>query len=795
SFFLFFFRRFSNLETEDLVEQPPTTLKIMSAPGIDKKHIFRDIILCLIFLSFGILIGWFSKTTHYDTKHRNKLDTSSPLPTDADHTSQFYTSHSTTQSLYGQRDAISDLIEMMDKNNIRTNLRNYTTKPSLTGTEGEKELVDKIYSTWKQNGLTDVTITPYDILMSYPNRTKPNVVQLVSNRSHVVFTSSLFEPELRKGDHSAQLVPPYNSFAPSGTAEGRLIYVNYGRIEDFRFLHQNHSIDFSGCIVIARYGKIFRGDKLKIAAKFNASGMILYTDPYDFNLNEDSNETYPKNWWLPKQGVQRGTVGADGDYLTPLYPATKDAYRLSMSEVKKLLPKIPCQPIGYGDAQKLLSKMSGPPAPHHWQGKLPINYTIGPGHLDSALTVRLEVNNIETKKTTWNVIGYIKGKYEPDRYVIMGNHHDTWVHSAVDPLSGSAALTEITRVMGKMAAAGWQPRRTIVFCSWGGEEQGLIGSTEWVEEYMKELYERGVAYLNVDYAVDFTEILDVYTSPLLQDVMYKSAKRVPSPDANFSNLYELWSQQNPDSNEPNVSYSLGSGSDMATFYQRAGVPSMDFFYTYDTWNTLSYPPYHTAYDTFYLYDTFIDPTYKYTLAIAHLWSVLACNLAEDNILDFDLRRYSNVIALNAFELRKLHNKTLSSHSVDIEPLIRASKTFVQATEKFHDVYRPHIDPRDPMQVRMLNDRMIQLERTFIDPEGINGKRQYKHVIFAPMEFDAYSDASFPGIKECIWKIENEKQDVWEQLKQQISVATYTILTAASSLDEIGLGFHNNDLTQ
>ncbi|XP_029645786.1 N-acetylated-alpha-linked acidic dipeptidase 2 isoform X3 [Octopus sinensis] len=784
-------RQFSNLETEDLVEQPPS-LKIMSPSGIDKKRIFRDIILCIIFLICGILIGWFSKSTHHEKKNHNSATPS----TSPDHSNQFFTSYSTTESHLLRDDPIEKILANLDKQRIKSNLRDYTQKPRLTGTPGEKELVDKIFNTWKENGLTGVVITPYRILMSYPNITQPNQIE-IRFQNQTVFTSHFYEKTLRKEDDSSKLVPPYNSFAPSGIAEGPLIYVNYGRIEDFQYLHKNHSVNFKGSIVIARYGKIFRGDKLKIAAQYNASGMILYTDPADFNIGE--NKTYPDTWWLPEQAVQRGTVGGDGDYLTPLYPATEDAYRISLAEARKLLPKIPCQPIGYGDAQVLLSEMDGEVVPSDWQGKLPITYKIGPGHVNSSLTVRLQVNNYESITTTWNVIGYIKGELEPDRYVILGNHHDSWVYSAVDPLSGAASLTEITRVLGNMSKEGWKPRRTIVFCSWGGEEQGLIGSTEWVEEHMKELYERGVAYLNVDYALDFYEKLSINTSPLLQDVMYKSAKKVPnpSPHHNGTTLYDNWKHQYPEGDEPKVSYSLGSGSDMATFYQRAGVPSMDFFYTYDSekWKTLSYPSYHTAYDTFYYYTKFVDPSFNYTLAISQLWSILACYLAEDKILEFDLRRYSNIIAVSVYDLCKKHDHIFSNRSVNIESLHDASKKFVQATEKFHDFYKPKIDADNPLQVRILNDKMIQLERTFIDPEGIIGKRQYKHVIFAPMEHDAYSDASFPGIKECIWKIENENADVWEELKQQISVATYTILTAAESLDEIGLGFNRANHTE
>jgi N-acetylated-alpha-linked acidic dipeptidase len=59
-------------------------------------------------------------------------------------------------------------------------------------------------------------------------------------------------------------------------------------------------------------------------------------------------------------------------------------------------------------------------------------------------------------------------------------------------------LNEVIRGFGVALQAGWKPLRTIVFASWDGEEYGLVGSTEWVEEYLPWLSGSAVAYLNVD---------------------------------------------------------------------------------------------------------------------------------------------------------------------------------------------------------------------------------------------------------------------------------------------------------
>ena len=100
------------------------------------------------------------------------------------------------------------------------------------------------------------------------------------------------------------------------------------------------------------------------------------------------------------------------------------------------------------------------------------------------------------------MIGTILGKEEPDRLVLMGNHRDAWVFGGVDPSSGTAVMMEASRGIGELLTnTDWRPRRTIVFCSWGAEESGLIGSYERVEENRNMLRDRAAMYLNVDSAV------------------------------------------------------------------------------------------------------------------------------------------------------------------------------------------------------------------------------------------------------------------------------------------------------
>lgn len=82
--------------------------------------------------------------------------------------------------------------------------------------------------------------------------------------------------------------------------------------------------------------------------------------------------------------------------------------------------------------------------------------------------------------------------------VVMGSHRDAWNFGAGDPVSGATTVHEVVKGLGKLLKTGWKPLRTIVVVSWDAEEYGLIGSTEFGEDFSKWLQEHVVAYLNVD---------------------------------------------------------------------------------------------------------------------------------------------------------------------------------------------------------------------------------------------------------------------------------------------------------
>uniref|UniRef100_A0A8D0GE81 Glutamate carboxypeptidase 2 n=1 Tax=Sphenodon punctatus TaxID=8508 RepID=A0A8D0GE81_SPHPU len=676
-------------------------------------------------------------------------------------------------------------------------VRSFTKLPHVAGTEQNLRLAKQIQTQWKEFGLDTAELVHYDVLLSYPNESNPNYIAITDGQGKEILKTSLSEPPPPGYESVSSVLPPYNAFSAQGMPEAELVYVNYGRTEDFFKLEREMGVNCSGKIVIARYGKIFRGNKVKNAMLAGAKGIILYSDPADYCA--PGVNPYPDGWNLPGGGAQRGNVlnlNGAGDPLTPGYPAKEYTFRYEIEEGVGI-PKIPVHPIGYHDAELLLRFMGGPAAPDNsWKGNLNVSYNLGPGFVGSYSTRKVIMHVHTNNKITriHNVIGTIKGAVEPDRYIIIGGHRDSWVFGGIDPTTGAAVLQEVARSFGKMVMEGWRPRRTIIFASWDAEEFGLLGSTEWAEENAKVLQERAVAYINTDSSIEGNYTLRVDCTPLLYKLVYSLTKEIPSPDEGFErkSLYESWLEKDPSpeyENLPRIN-KLGSGSDFEAYFQRLGIASGRARYTknrkVDKFS--NYPVYHTVYETFELVERFYDPTFKKQLAVAQLRGGLVYELADSQVIPFHCHDYGKALrsyANGIYSLAKKHGAQLEAYGVSFDPLFSAVTNFTVTAADFHRRLE-QVEMNNPIAVRIMNDQLMFVERAFIDPLGLPGRKFYRHIIFAPSSHNKYAGESFPGIFDAIFDIGSkaDQRKAWDEVKRQISVAAFTVQAAAESLKEV-----------
>ena len=645
-------------------------------------------------------------------------------------------------------------------------LKALTAEPHLAATPEDHKTAEYVAEKFRAAGF-ETEIVPYRVLLNQPKVVRVEAFDadgkpLMSGptREHV---------QNDPGQDNQRVVMPFNGSSGSGDVTGEVVYANYGRLEDFDQLAAQH-IDLHGKIVITRYGSNFRGVKVYLAEKRGAAGVLIYSDPQDDGYFKG--DVYPVGPWRPETGVQRGSVQYlfkyPGDPETPGVASTPDLPDAARINPEGNQPHIISIPISYHDAAPILQALKGPGVPQGWQGALPFRYHLGA----SGVKVHLVSQQDYQRRTIWDVIGKIKGSQYPDEWVVSGNHRDAWVYGAVDPNSGTATMLEAVHGIGSLLNDGWRPKRTLVFCSWDAEEEGLIGSTEWVEQQAATL-EHAVAYFNTDVGVagpDFT----ASAVPSLKQFVRDVTKSVPSPVG--GTVYQEWRLNKDKSNEHRASNAplqpgeevrvadLGSGSDFTPFLQHAGVPSTDVGSSGD------YGVYHSTFDDYAWFVMNADPKFAYLQEMARVFGLESLRMANADVLPFDYPAYAREIT-SYIETAKRKAGDAGLGSLDFGPALAAVERLTAAANKAHAAQSAASG-----DLAKLNHQLREAETAFLSPEGLPNRPWYKHTIYAPGEFTGYSAVVIPGVNEAI-----DAKDAG-RAGQQLIVLTKALDRAAQVLD-------------
>ncbi|HEX5581768.1 MAG TPA: M20/M25/M40 family metallo-hydrolase, partial [Gemmatimonadaceae bacterium] len=525
-----------------------------------------------------------------------------------------------------QRGIEAEAVRKPDSAASMRHARTLAAEPHVAGTEAQARTRDYVIAQMKAAGL-ETEVRAYEIWMPHPVRAQlwrvaPDTLELP-----LVEPPVEADPWTRKPQY-----PTVNGYSGSGDVSGEVVYVNYGLVEDYQVL-DSLGVSVAGKIVLARYGRSFRGIKAREAEKHGAVGLLLFSDPLDDGFARG--EPYPDGPMRPPQGVQRGSVmNGNGDPTTPGWGSVAGARRIPLDSMP--VPRIPVVPIGWAHAAELLEGVRGAHIPQSWQGGMPFRYHVGPGPVRARLVVE---NDTATKayKTIWNTFGTIRGSEFPDEIVVIGAHRDAWGSGSADNVSGTTSVIEAARAVGELARAGHRPRRTVVFATWDAEEWGLIGSTEYVEDDSLRLQKGGVAYLNQDVTAQGPRF-GGGGSPSLRAVLRDVVRSVPDPSGEGS-VYEVWRSAagiRADSLEP-VMGDPGGGSDFAGFYNHLGIPHADWGF--------GGPGgiYHSAYDTPRWMETFGDPGYRYHAAAARVGAAMILRLANADVVPFDYVEFARTM--------------------------------------------------------------------------------------------------------------------------------------------------------
>jgi N-acetylated-alpha-linked acidic dipeptidase len=685
---------------------------------------------------------------------------------------------------------------------IGENIKRMSSVPHHIGSVGGKFVADDIATQFKAAGW-DTKIVTYQVLFPTP------ITRVLEMKGSTNFKALLKEPALKEDATSGQAdqLPTYNCWSADGDVNAELVFVNYGLPEDYETLAK-YGIDVKGKIVIAKYGRSWRGIKPKVAQEHGAIGCLIYSDPQDDGYG--AGDVYPAGPFKNKYGVQRGSIMDmviyPGDPSTPNYASVDGAPRVDHNDAENLL-KIPVLPISYSDAAPLLQDMAGPVAPKSWRGGLPFTYHIGP----SKSKVHLKLDFDWKLRPAYNVIAMIQGSQYPDQWVIRGNHHDAWVNGANDPVSGMAAELEEAYAIGSMVKSGWKPKRTLVYCAWDAEEQGLMGSVEWVEEHAASLQAKAVAYINSD--GNGRGFLGAEGSHAFTGLMTDISKSIQDPQTGVTIFERQRANRATGATTTaakkeilnSTSYPLGamgSGSDYSSFIQHVGVPSLNIGFGGENEGG----EYHSIYDSYDHYSKYKDPGFAYGVTLAQTAGRAALRLSEADALPFDftalhktVKGYIAELMNNVDQMRekaKVENELVNTKAyavaadpteglklpttvedvpyVDFASILNALTRLEKSAEQVEQIKVN----ADAQKLASINAKIYAAEQTLLMTKGLPRRPWYKHSLYAPGFYTGYGVKTIPGVREAI-----EQKD-WSETRTQIEEVAAAINRLATYLETL-----------
>jgi N-acetylated-alpha-linked acidic dipeptidase len=657
---------------------------------------------------------------------------------------------------------------LMSTDRIREFHRYLTAEPHPAGSPRNNELAKWVADQWRGQGLEDVTIHEYDVLNSSPREISLEMIHPEQYRASLREDPYDADPDTK----NPRVSGAYLGYSASGEVTAPVVYAHSGNPEDYDYLRKQ-GIDVRGKVVLVRYSNpySYRGFKALTAQREGAAALLIYSDPAEDGYTKG--KVFPEGPWGPESHIQRGAITYDfiepGDPLTPGWASVPGAKRIAPSEAVSL-PKIMAVPLSWHDAKPLLENLDGPSAPDGWLGGLPLKYRLG----GKRVRVHLKIEMDTSVQPYYVTEARIRGSENPDEWVVLGNHRDAWAFGGVDPSSGTAAMLEMTRNLGAMLHDGYRPKRTLVFCSWDGEEYALTGSTEWGEQYADELKQKAVAYLNVDEATSgniFQGEVVGSLAPLLVSV----SRTLPAPSG--KTLYDEWkssrqkeldaSQEIGDSEMPDTR--IGSGSDHTVFLNYLGVPVMGLTFVGP------YGVYHSMYDDFFWMNHFGDPGYRYHGVMTQLWGVLGMRLANAEVLPYDFAAYGDSIRVF---FRTLDQQTHVASHIESASFDQAVSEFRTAGQELNQSIAASIATRrmHAAGADRVNHALMQVERNWLNPDGIPGRPWFKHSLYGTRY--TYAHLELPGLTEAAeagdWKRAGEQAHIiTEELKKNTQLLRQT----------------------
>ncbi|XP_071346594.1 transferrin receptor protein 1-like [Trachinotus anak] len=609
-------------------------------------------------------------------------------------------------------------------------LSEFTSTSHQAGSPGDEDLANKVVKKLKEYGMNTWTDEHFVKVQDPP----------ASGSNRVVFKNG--KEERPNG---------FLSYSASGTVTGGAVYAHYGQERDLMLL-QNKNINLSGRVVLVRAGRISFAEKVANAAKLNASAVLIYADPTDYSIG-DTTQLFGH--------VHMGS----GDPYTPGFPSFNHTQFPPVQSSG--LPTILAQTITTAMATNILRQLGGPTAPSEWG----LYHKLG----EDADVITVEVNNVLTEKRIHNVFGVIKGFVDADRYVVIGAQRDAWGPGFAASTVGTSDLVELARSISDMVKNdGFKPRRSIVFASWSAGEYGSVGATEWLEGYLSSLSMKAFSYVNLDGVVTGRSGFKVAGSPLMHSLIENTLQEV-----NFMKGQSLSSQFGRGNWESEMLEPLKLDNAAYPFLAFSGIPSVSFRFTS---GNSDYQYFGTMLDTREkLNSATANQVPQLAVTSAQFAGHIALRLVHDHLLHMDLGKYEKVIRTHVAHINvKVKNvqrmkPQLLPKALTVQWLISAYGSYRRASRSLATEIQ-NSDLEDIEMCRIINDRIMTVERNFLSPYVSPQDSPFRHILLGsgPHTLTALSNHL-----EAL-RADNPEADA-DLFRNQFALATWTIQGCANSL--------------
>jgi N-acetylated-alpha-linked acidic dipeptidase len=255
---------------------------------------------------------------------------------------------------------------------------------------------------------------------------------------------------------------------------------------------------------------------------------------------------------------------------------------------------------------------------------------------------------------------------------------------------------------------------------------------------------------------------------------------------------------------------LGDGSDYAPFLDHAGVASLNIGFGGEADGGI----YHSIYDDFYWYTHFGDPDFVYEKALSQVGGTAVMRMADADVLLYDPSGSADTISRYVKELKtelkekqdKVREKnreieegvfTASADPtktyvappkeavppyLNFAPLENGSEAYTRAAKRYKQAFGRLAESNptvwDSPELKTINEKLMQTERTFTTAEGLKERPWFKHQIYAPGAYTGYGAKTIPAVREMM------EEDKWQDADAGAVIAGAVLMKQAALVDSI-----------